>query len=109
MDGRIVVLIIPVLILWAMRVPSHYANPSVGRRIRIGRALALLGGSRSAHVNAYAFGWQLGNLSIIVWYVGLWMSGENYWQQNAYVFSILLGTATGWIAQKVLQKVAQTR
>lgn len=35
MDGRIVVLIIPVLILWAMRVPSHYANPSLGRRIRV--------------------------------------------------------------------------
>lgn len=103
------VLVIPVLILWAMHAPSHYANPSVGRRIRVGRPLALLGGSRSEYVNAYAFGWQLGALSIIMWYVGLWMSGENYWQQNAYVFSILLGTATGWVAQKVLQKAAQKR
>ncbi len=103
------VLVLPVFILWAMRVPRHYANPSLGRRIRVGRLLALLGGSRTGHVNAYAFGWQLGDMSIIVWYVGLWMSGGNYWQQNAYVFSILLDTATGWVAQKVLRKMAQKR
>ena len=101
-DGRIAVVIVAVLFLWALNIPSH-ANPIVGRSMKLGRLLSMLGGSTTGYVSVHAFALQLGYLSILLWYVGLVRWGAAYLRDNAFVFALFLGVITGLSIHRILR------
>ena len=102
-DGRIILVIAPVIILWCTMISGHRATIFKSDKVTVGRIIATLAGSRTRQVDRRTFGLQLGDLSIILWYIILRFSGIEYFVENAYVFAVLSGAITGLILQRILK------
>lgn len=100
-DERVLLMLIPVIVLWCTSIPEHRIRPAASRRVHVGRLIAALAGSKSNQVEARAFGRQLGYLSMIAWYLVLSTSSANYLSDNAFVFGVWLGIATGLALGKI--------
>lgn len=106
-DERILLIIIPAVLFWCLKIPSHRKRSFQSSRMKVARIVALLAGSKTEYVDARAFGFQLGDLSMIFWYIILVLSNVNYLAANAYVFGILLGAMTGLLLQTILKIFAR--
>jgi len=84
-------------------IPSHRRNFIGSDSIRVGRGIALLAGSKITHVTRYAFGLQLGNLSMVLGYILFRFSNRDYFVVNAYILCVLAGVITGLLLQQVLK------
>lgn len=102
-DERILLIIIPAVLFWCFKIQSHRRRSIQSNRMKVARIVALLAGSNTQYVDPRAFGFQLGDLSMIFWYIVLVLSGVNYLTANAYVFGILLGAITGLLLQAILR------
>ena len=80
-----------------MLIPAQRHVDMRADRIRIGKVIGRLAGSKTDMVSATLFAYQLGSLSMVLWYVLLIISGDRYLQENAYVLAIFLGIAAGFI------------
>mgnify|MGYP000073250403 CR=1 FL=1 len=102
-DGRVFILLFLVALLWCFSVFSSRVVLSKSDRINVGAVLGRLTGSRTRTVDRKVFGLQLGYLSIIFWYLALVKSTINYFADNAFVLSILLGVISGLLVQQILR------
>lgn len=102
-DGRIVLIIVPALFLWCLMIPSHRRNSTQSDKINVGSVIALFAGSNTVYVKRYAFGLQLGYLSMVLWYLLFSISNTDYVAVNAYVLSIITGAVTGLFLQRFLK------
>ena len=100
-DERVLLMLIPAIVLWCTAIPEHRVCPVASRTVHVGRLVAALAGSKSNQVEARAFGRQLGYLSMIAWYLVLSTSSADYLSDNAYVFGVWLGIATGLALGKI--------
>lgn len=106
-DERILLIIIPAVFFWCLKIPSHRRKSIESGRMKVVRIIALLAGSKTQYVDQRAFSFQLGDLSMTFWYIILVLSNVNYLAANAYVFGILLGAMTGLLLQTILKTFAR--
>ncbi|MEM7132358.1 MAG: hypothetical protein AAF702_39005 [Chloroflexota bacterium] len=102
-DERIFLVIAPALILWLIMMPSQRNTHGDDYKLYVGRIVAQLAGSKTDIVNGRIFALQLGDASMIIWYVAFRISASHYLADNAYFLSILAGGLSGLILQKILR------
>ncbi len=96
-DGRFVFVAVLSILGWFLFLPSHrYTN--LHHKMRVHRFVAVIAGSRIDSINAEAFAFQLGFLSMVLWDTLLVSHGI-----SNFAYSVLLGSLTILLLQRIFR------
>lgn len=89
-DQRIFLIVVPAIFFGVLMFPSH-RNSNPKGKLRVNRIIAFCAGSNNEWIDLRAFAFQIGYLSMILWYILFVTSGVEYLQTNAFVLCVVSG------------------